>query len=88
MGRACALETFLGEIRTNRPLFIVNASRADPADIAAGRVNRFGFELFKLDEFPPTAAILNELYTPVPEFSAQTTGDYGYRVYRRRGPPP
>ena len=87
LGRAWPLETFLGEIRSNRPLFIIDASRPNRSGIYAARVNRFGFDLFKLVEFPPTAAILNELYTPVPEFS-DATGDYGYRVYRRRDPPP
>jgi len=69
-----AMETFLDEIRSNRPLFIIDASRS----------SGFGFDLFPLDEIPQIAGILAESYELVPELSQNTTDDKGCRVYRRR----
>ncbi len=74
-----AANTFLEEIRENRPLFIVDVSGN-----MTFRKNYFGFNLFPLTLFKETAAVLSESYELVPEFSPGAPGFDGTLVYRRR----
>jgi hypothetical protein len=75
-----AMDTFIAEFRSNRPLFVADTSGS----------GSFGFDLFPLDQIPQTAEILADLYEPVPEFSRDAAhGDAaplssGIWLYRRR----
>jgi hypothetical protein len=69
-----SIETFRDELQARQPLFIVDCSS----------IKGHGFELFRLDDFPPFAGVLERDYELVPEFAEGCATSSGFCVYKRR----
>jgi hypothetical protein len=69
-----SIETFRDELQVRQPLFIVDCSS----------IKGHGFELFRLDDFPPFASVIERDYELVPEFATACATSSGFCVYKRR----